>query len=323
MRKYTGIDVSKATLDVVFYDGQGRPQWKKVGNDEAGFREVLSFSPLPNVLAMEASGPYHLPLAMFLHANGRQVSVANPLQVKHFCRMKFHRAKTDRKDARYIADYGNEQQPGLWEPGDTAVASMQQVMTAIEGLHKQVRMSRNQLDAFKASGSVDPVVAADMEALIERMEHSRNGLEARLEALADEHYADTTKLLRSVPGIGPKAAAVLTIVTNNFRKFDGHKQLVSHLGMSPRVYSSGTSVRGRGHICKMGGAQARKILYMCSLIAARYNEGCKQLYVRLRAKGKPIRVVRIAIAVKLVRIAFAVVKSGKPYDKNFREKFAF
>ena len=78
---------------------------RAVFDDEAGFREVLAFSPVSNVLAMEASGPYHLPLAMFLHAHGRQVSVANPLQVKHFCRMKFHRAKTDRKDAQFIADY--------------------------------------------------------------------------------------------------------------------------------------------------------------------------------------------------------------------------
>lgn len=96
------------------------------------------------------------------------------------------------------------------------------------------------------------------------IEEERNRLERRLNEIVEAHYGETKQLLESIPGIGPKASAILIAITANFEKFAHHKQLTAYVGLSPRVYSSGTSVKGRGHICKMGKVQVRKQLYMNS-----------------------------------------------------------
>ena len=85
-----------------------------------------------------------------------------------------------------------------------------------------------------------------------------------MKELADENYKETMELIQSIPGIGPKTAMALIILTNNFENFENYKQLIAYIGFSPRIYQSGTSVNGKGHICKMGNAQIRKMLYLCS-----------------------------------------------------------
>ncbi len=100
----------------------------------------------------------------------------------------------------------------------------------------------------------------------------------------------------------------LTIVTDNFKKFENYKQLIAYVGLSPRIYQSGTSVKGKGHICKMGNSQVRKLLYMCS---------CKEMYDRLKAKGKPERVIKIAIANKLLKQSFAIATTKTMYKENY------
>ncbi|MEZ4880590.1 MAG: transposase [Chitinophagales bacterium] len=107
------------------------------------------------------------------------------------------------------------------------------------------------------------------------------------------------------------------------KKFDNYRQLIAYVGLSPRKYESGTSVRGRGHICKMGQSQIRKLLYMCSWSAKKLNKACIAMYERLIAKGKAERVVKIAIANKLLKQAFAIAKNKEVYNENFMQKVCF
>lgn len=106
---------------------------------------------------------------------------------------------------------------------------------------------------------------------------------------------------------------MLIIATDGFGMFENYKQVISYFGLAPRIYESGTSVKGKGHICKMGMGQMRKVLYMAATSAIRCNKACKELYDRLRTKGKPYRVALIAAVNKLIKQAFAIAKSGKPY----------
>lgn len=308
---------------MAYLDGECRWRWHKVANGPDGFGRILAQSPPGNVLVMEASGPYYLQLATFLHGHGREVCVVNPLKVRRFAQMKFYRAKTDRKDAAVIAEYATTVGPATWSPDDAAVTGMQQILTALEGMDKQIGMVSQQLDAFTASGNVQPGVKRALEAVLAALEKEQIELQEELLGLAEGHYGDSMCLLRTIPGIGPKTAAMLVALTNNFRKFTHYKQLVAYVGLSPRIYQSGTSVNGRGGICKMGKAKARKMLYMCAWSAKRYNDGCVRMYERLKARGKPERVIKIAVANKLLKQAFAVVTSKQPYDKNYQAKLAF
>jgi transposase len=103
----------------------------------------------------------------------------------------------------------------------------------------------------------------------------------------------------------------------NFDGFERGKQITSYLGICPSPYESGSSVKRRGRIMKKGNPYIRKILYLCALSASRYNKTCMLLFKRLVLKGKSKRLALIAVANKLIKQAFAVLKTRTLYNENF------
>lgn len=170
---------------------------------------------------------------------------------------------------------------------------------------------------------MDAVVKNVAELIIETIKSNINTTESQMLSICKEHYQNSYEALTSIPGIGTKTAIMLIAITDDFSKFIHYKQLIAYVGFSPRVYQSGTSVKGRGHICKMGKPQIRKLLYMCSWTAKKYNTMCKQMYDRLKQKGKPERVIKIAIANKLLKQAFAIATSKQKYIENYQPNICF
>ena len=320
MNKCTGIDISKATFDAAFYQAEDRLTHRVFANDAGGFEELLTYLKAGDQVVMEASGTYYLRLACFLHEHDVRVSVVNPLVIRRFSQMQLMRAKTDRKDAAVIAAYGVLHNPPLWQPEAHAITRMKQINTALELMNRQITAITNQLEALMQCVVIDPHTSGSLEKCLAFLEAESQQLEQQLQALVQEHYADTYQALTTIPGIGPKTAILLIAITGNFTRFDHYKQLLSYVGLSPRIFQSGTSVRGRTRICKMGMGNIRKLLYMCSWSAKRSNVFCSEMYHRLKAQGKPERLIKVAIANKLLRQAFAVGKTLQPFDENYRVK---
>jgi transposase len=90
--------------------------------------------------------------------------------------------------------------------------------------------------------------------------------------------------------------------------FDSAKQLSAYAGLNPSIRSSGSSVRGRGALSKVGSHFLRKILYLPAMAAIRHNRVLKGFADRLRAKGKKPMVVIAAVMRKLLHIIFGVLK---------------
>lgn len=322
--KFIGIDISKQTFDTaLLVDGK----WKHLvfDNNSKGFSSLLRVVNKNDIVVMEASGPYYLPLANFLFSNQVGVVIANPLSIKRFAQMRLQRAKTDKKDARTIAGYAifNHSNLDLWKPKGKFTNDLKQLQTTIENLQKQVHQSSRQLEAFQSSGILDQSLEGEIKKIIRFLNAKLKKLEQKQSNLAKEHFSESMEKLQSIPGIGKKTAIMLIALTDDFNKFDHYKQLIAYVGFSPRVYQSGSSVKGKGHICKMGNSQIRKLLYLCSWSAKKFNKTCKEMYERLAEKGKPERVIKIALANKLLKQAFAIMKSGKKYDKNYQPKACF
>jgi len=321
MSKVIGIDISKQTFDVSFFNKKQKWQFEKFSNDKKGFKKLEKLLDKDSIVVMEASGPYYLSLAGYLHKKSYKVSVVNPLIIKRFSQMRMNRAKTDKKDAQTIAQYGNQmnmqEELHLWEPQSDAIYQMHQMQTLVDGYTKQLTMLKNQLGAFKSSGILDPVVKASIEQTIHKLNKEVKKLNQNMKELADENYKQTMELLQSIPGIGHKTAIALIVLTNNFEHFESYKQLIAYVGLSPRIYQSGTSVKGKGHIAKMGNGKVRKLLYMCSWSAKRYNKPIVAMYERLNKKGKTERVIKVALANKLIKQAFAIVKSGRAFEQDY------
>ncbi len=117
--------------------------------------------------------------------------------------------------------------------------------------------------------------------------------------------------------IGAKTALELIVVTNGFTRFEDIKALCAYIGVSPTTFRSGSSVRGKGGIAKLGQGRIRQLLYLCTWTARTCNPACKQLYQRLQTAGKPPKVIGIAIAHKLLRQAFAVATKNIRFSPEF------
>ena len=107
----------------------------------------------------------------------------------------------------------------------------------------------------------------------------------------------------------------MLVITYGFSRFSNVKEFLSYIGMAPKPFESGTSVRSKSYISKMGNSRIRQLLYLCAWTAKRLNKPCQTLYERLKAKGKPEKVIKIAIAHKLLRQAFAVVFNQQDFDQ--------
>ena len=311
-------------MDAAFFD-EGSDKWEQtcVSNDLAGYKELVSWLPEGTQVAMEATGPYYVQLATYLYEHGYTVSVVNPLQVKRYSQMKLSRAKTDAVDARVIAEYAAAGKAGAWAPDDKAITQLRQLHTALESIDKQISMNQNQLEAFTSTGVTEPFLMKELKSLLASLKAKKKKLEAHIEKLVASQYRETAGLLRSVPGIGPRSAALIIIVTNNFQKFSNHKQLIAFVGLSPTIRQSGTSIKAAGGICKMGNPQVRRALYMASLSAAKKLPAARAMSERMKAKGKPGKVINIAIANKLLKTAFAVVNKKQAFDQIYQPKPCF
>ena len=318
MGKIIGIDISKQVFDVSFLEGN---LWKHkvLSNKLLGFEKLMTFIEKEDIVVMEASGTYYLPLAEYLYSQGINVVVENPLSIKRYAQSRLKRAKTDKADSRVIAEYGkkNLDELSLWHPESKTCIRIRQMHTRIQMIQKQTSQTYNQLEAFRSSDFLDEKLEIEMNNSIEQLRLGKEILESEIEKLALEEFEETIECLASIPGIGMKTAIMLIVITDNFKKFEHHKQLIAFVGFSPRIYESGSSVRGKSSICKMGKSQIRKLLYLCSWSAKRWNKKCKEMYERLIKNGKAERVAKIALANKLLKQAFAIGKNKEKYREDF------
>jgi len=311
-----GIDVSKDTLGCCYNTDDGREVHLQVSNDEKGFRELYKECG-ERRYAMETSGPYYLRLALWLSEKQCSVCVENALVIKRFIQMNKERSKNDKKDARWIFHYSQEREIKQWKVPAREQVECQQLLRGIELFNRQRTMLLNQFHAVEALPWQSPEIKHSIKVMVKKIEREIEKLQNILEEKLKTWAPNQSENLQSIPGLGKRAAAMLIVFTEAFEKVENYRQLICLAGLSPREFTSGSSVRGKTRICKMGGGHLRSILYMCSMSAIKNNKACKALYERLRAKGKNGKLALIAVCNKLLKQAFAIAKSGRKYDENY------
>lgn len=320
MSKIIGIDISKNTFDVSYLE---KDKWehKVFKNLSTGFEAFKKILNPTDWIVMEASGPYYVQLATSLNIENYKVCVLNPLIIRRYSQTRLYRAKTDKKDAKTIAEYGAQYELKRWYPESKHCIKIKQYYTALELLKKQRHQTKRQLESFEVTGLLSIGLKRELKQLILLLTRRIIKFEKQIEKIGELAYKNTIQRLRTIPGVGIKTAIMMSVITDNFTKFENHKQLTAFVGFSPRLHQSGTSVKGKGHICKMGKPQIRKLLYLCSWSAKRVNKTCMEMYNRLKEKGKPERVIKIAIANKLIKQIFSIAKNKENYNENHQSNF--
>lgn len=311
-----GIDISKQTFDVSLPAAVTNAGHRKYANDPQGFNAFVATLPDRAHIVMEASGSYYLRLATHLYSNGYDVSVVNPLSMSHFIKMRMHRSKTDKKDAGYIREFGESEQDRLklWKPKAAHLLELQNLSTLVESFTTQRGRLKNIQEAYINGGTKgEPLKAVQDE--IEHLTSRIDALEKHMLNLIKVHHGEMFAHLTSIPGVGKKSAMMLIVITEAFTKFNSSKQLTAYVGIDPRVFESGTSIKARPRIKKMGMGRMRQLLYMCGMQAKACNKTCIEMYLRLTSNGKNGKQAIIAVAHKLLRQAFAVATQQKYYQE--------
>lgn len=316
MSKYKetfGIDIGKDVFEC-YGSVQGHLQFN---NTEKGFLKFQKILGENSLVIMEATGYYHYRLAQFLYHNDQDVSVVNPLSVKRFIQMRLAKVKTDKSDSKAICEYGLINEVPLYTALNEAQSECLQLFRLMDSLLKNRTAKMNKIHGEEILGIPSKYVYSSLKRVKKQLDKEITGIEQKLLSLVKQDQQVQLTLLQSIPGIGVKTALFLIVVTDGFKKFENASQLCSYVGITPTIRESGSSVRARSRISKVGNRKLRNLLFLCSFSACKQNKACREIYERITNKGKSKKLALIAVSNKLLKQAFAIAKSGNPYEESF------
>ena len=309
-----GIDVAKAHVDVAVLGCPSSIAQRFDNEAEAHSALAAALKPLGVALVvMEATGGYEAALACALQAAGLPVAVVNPRQARDFAKSMGRLAKTDRIDARMLAEFAGV----LVRRDDLArfirplADAQQQALAAMLTRRRQlVTMLLSERQRLQLAIAV---VRPSIEAMIEALRKQLDDVEAKMVSHVQAHYVELDKLLRSASGIGPVASATLIAELPELGRLN-RREIAALVGVAPMANDSGNT-KGRRRV-QGGRFEIRRVLYMATLTAARRNPAIKTFYDRLLAAGKLPKVALVACMRKLLTMLNAMVKTNKPWDKS-------
>ncbi len=308
-----GIDVSARTLDAALIF-EGRIFSKQFKNSTDGFKLLAGWLESLHVTGvhacLEATGIYGEAVALFLHGRGHQVSVVNPLRIKGYAQSNMRRNKTDRLDARLIADFCLTQEPDKWQPPSKEVKHLQSLVRRVEVLAEMRQAEENRLS--NASLEIKPSIERMCGLIKEEIKELEQQIKQHIDH--NPNLKEQSALLQTIPGIGARTANLL-LSEIEFERFTSARSLAAQAGVVPRQKQSGTSLK-QTSLSKLGNVRIRRALYFPAITAKQHNQIVKEFAGRLKKSGKtPMQIVCAAMR-KLLHIAFGVLKHKRAFDAS-------
>ena len=313
-----GVDVSQKQLDLIFWSEQAGQRSRQFANSTAGISALQSWlqkhSSGPVHICMEATSVYWEELAETMHAAGHRVSVVNPVRIKGYAMSQLRRSKTDPLDAQVIADFCRTQRPDPWQPPTAEQKKLRALVRHLETLKKSRTQQRNRLATCR-----DEEVKASLDILLATIEAQIAQIEQRIRDFIaqDPDLKEKKELLQSIKGFGETTAIHILAEMYDLPNYLNAKAAAADAGVTAAHFRSGSSVRRRSKMSRMGKAAIRSALHFPAITAIRFNPVVKQLAQRLQARGKHKAVIRVAAMRKLMHLAYGVLKNKQPFDPAY------
>lgn len=390
IKQFIGIDISKDSFDVTLLEGSGEIKLEvKLTMDREGFDTLIKYlSPYAKeeqLIAMEATGIYHLPLLSFLLELEFRCAVINPILIKSFIgSTTLRKTKNDKKDAASIALFSLKSHQSLHLASPDIIENIRPLIRERENLSQDIARLKTEIKAnlvqlfpellkntniftksmlnllLKApsrsairnlkektiqrilddtSGNKVRITAKDILVLaktsiavsdkyLEKVLTSKirrllitqeelSILDSELEnSLEESDINDDIDILKSIPGIGSVTSKNFMVEVSSVDKFNSVKQLCAYIGIDPSVRQSGTSVNYRGKISKRGNANLRRTIWQMAIGVIRSCEKFNTYFSKKREEGKKFKQAVIAVANKLLKTIFVMLKNKSKFDEK-------
>ena len=327
---FVGIDVSKDTLDACLILPETKTKEAAFANDAKGHAALTAWADRHANGAglhfcMEATGPYSEALAAHLADARRLVSVVHPTRIKYAGLARGRGNKTDRADAKLIAEYARRETPAMWQPPSPEVRELQALVRRIDDLVEMAAREKGRLASPALTKSARQSVTRTVTFLEKEA--------AKVRAAADQLVAATAalkadrELLESVPGIGRQTATTILAELPAIDRLPSAESAAAYCGLAPREFPSGTSVEKRTRLSKAGNARLRKALFLPTQTAVRFNPVLKGFFARLtdpeRDGGPKPKMQAIGACMrKRIMLCYGVLKNRAPFDPQWASRIA-
>ena len=324
---YVGCDIADLTFDVTVISEPEQIETTlfNISNSEPGFKMLVEHLTTCGIVAenalvvMECTGVYSERLSHYLYHQGFDVCVEPPQKVKKAFTDK---RKTDPVDSRQVAEYGFRFRDKLhpWQPPDNVLDMIHQLLTLREQLIRARTSSKNAHHALLRKQHQHARILAHHHHLIDFLAHGVQDVEREIDTQlrTNPGLYEQTQNLTSMPCVGFLLAVSLAVITQGFTQHVDAREIASFLGVCPWPYDSGTSVHRPASSDGAGPGRIRKLLYLSAMSLRTHHPAFRTYFERKVREGKPKQLVLNNIVNKLLHILCAMMRSGKPYMKDYR-----
>lgn len=312
---FVGVDVSKETLDVhlrVVGPSRQTDLTFSVPNSEEGIDALLrQLKPhAVRLVVVESTGGYERRVAVELLTAGIAVAVVNPTRVRRFAQAMGTLAKTDRIDARILAEFAMRMEPRPSEVPSAGQILLDELLTRRRQLIGMRTMETN-----RAQQAVGALAVRQIKHHLKHLDKQVAQIDAELGSLIDNDpdWKERVALIDGVPGIGKTIAFRLVADLPELGKLN-REQIAALVGVAPMNHDSGKQ-RGK-RVIRGGRADARGALFMAAWVAKRHNPKIKAYADRLTAAGKAFKVVLVACMRKILIILNVMLKTKTAWNEN-------
>lgn len=306
LKAYASSDISKLNIDGCVLVPGLKPRYRRFANNPKGWEAFRTWAKgvageLEVRFSMEATGCYHLGLAIFLAEQEYFVSVENPRRVKHFAIAANFKNKNDKADSFCIAKYAQTMNPRQWVLKDPARRELDDMRTRLRQLGQDVQRETNRLE----NEFLPELVYEQIAGHIAFLELQARQVEERIRAVmaAFEPARIVYNAVTQIQGAGPETALLLASI--DIRQFENAKAIPVFFGMNPRQHQSG-KYAGKTTISKAGDAHGRCLLMSAGTAAKKHNEVFKAFHQRLVERGLKPKQANAAVARKLLMVAWGI-----------------
>lgn len=333
LKQSVGIDVSKDCFDACFCQKESGQAFRVISSrkfnyNANGLHQMHLWAQRHHSgscelhLVMEATGVYYEELAYFLQSQAYRVSVMLPNRTNAYARSLDYKSKTDRIDAKMLAQLSLERDLPQWIPVGDSMLTIKRLCRERAALSKSIAAFRNRLHAkeygfqplksgirrTKTSIRHFTKQIADIELLIQQT------------IAKDPKMAQKVDYLCSIPGVGMMTAVTIIAETNGFALFKNKAQVVSYAGLDVVHHESGTSVKAQTHISKKGNSHLRKALYFPAISSVRCDSNLAEIYNKVFEKTKVKMKAYVAVQRKLLVLIYTIYKNDTPYNPDMLAK---